>query len=179
MSEPGERMPPPAAGAPLPVPPPANVPPTVPPTAPPAAVPPAAGPSPKVEPPSADVAPGATAALPGAHRGGFQREFTEPVPITATTHTEPDWKAEPEAPPPLPRSAPWALVFGILGLIASFLVGWGFLIGFVGAGLAIAALRRPWESRELAVWALCLSLLSLVYSAGWLWWASTQGPLFG
>ncbi len=41
------------------------------------------------------------------------------------------------------------------------------------------ALRRPWESRALAVWALCLSVVSLVYSAGWLWWASTQGPLFG
>jgi hypothetical protein len=38
--------------------------------------------------------------------------------------------------------------------------------------------RRPWESRSIAVWALCLSALSLVYSAGWLWWASTQGPLF-
>ena len=70
-------------------------------------------------------------------------------------------------------------VFGILGLAVSFLVGWGFLIGLVGAGLAIAALRRPWESRQLAVWALCLSLVSVVYSAGWLWWASTQGPLFG
>ena len=58
-------------------------------------------------------------------------------------------------------------------------MGWGFLIGLVGAGLAIAALRRPWESRQLAVWALCLSLVSVVYSAGWLWWASTQGPLFG
>ena len=31
----------------------------------------------------------------------------------------------------------------------------------------------------IAVWALCLSLLSVLYSAGWLWWASTQGPLFG
>ena len=64
-------------------------------------------------------------------------------------------------------------------LNVSFLVGWGFFIGLVGAGLAIAALRRPWESRPLAVWALCLSTLSVLYSAGWLWWASTQGPLFG
>ena len=67
----------------------------------------------------------------------------------------------------------------VLGLIVSFLVGWGFLIGLVGVGLAIAALRRPWESRPIAAWALCLSILSLVYSGGWLWWASTQGPLFG
>ena len=51
-------------------------------------------------------------------------------------------------------------------------------IAFV-VGLAVIALRRPWESRSIAAWALCLSLLSLLYSAGWLWWASTQGPLFG
>ena len=131
--------------------------------------------------PSADVAPAVSAALPGEHRGGFQREFTEPVPITQTTKTEADWTAAPapRAADALPRSGAWALVFGILGLGVSFLVGWGFLIGLVGAGLAIAALRRPWESRSLAVWALCLSLVSVIYSAGWLWWASTQGPLFG
>lgn len=94
---------------------------------------------------------------------------------------EPEWATAPapSADSALPRSGAWALVFGILGLAVSFLVGWGFLIGLVGAGLAIAALRRPWESRQLAVWALCLSLVSVVYSAGWLWWASTQGPLFG
>lgn len=130
--------------------------------------------------PSPDVAAAATAALPGEHRGGFHREFTEPVPITATTRTEPEWTSESASPPaPLPRSAPWALTFGILGLIVSFLVGWGFLIGLVGVGLSVAALRRPWESRPLAVWALCLSVVSVIYSAGWLWWASTQGPLFG
>lgn len=129
--------------------------------------------------PSPNVADAATAALPGEHRGGFSREFTEPVPITATTHTEVDWSAEASSTAPLPRSAPWALTFGILGLLVSFLVGWGFLIGLVGVGLAIAALRRPWESRPIAVWALCLSAVSVIYSAGWLWWASTQGPLFG
>ncbi len=86
------------------------------------------------------------------------------------------WAPEPAAP--LPRSAPWALTFAVLGLVVALFVGWGFLIGMLAAGLAIAALRRPWESRSLAVWALCLALLSLVYSAGWLWWASTQGPLF-
>lgn len=133
--------------------------------------------APAVEPPSSDVAAADTSALPGEHRGGFQREFTEPIPVTASVHTDVQWAPAPAAP--LPRSAPWALTFAILGLIVSFLVGWGFLIGLVGAGLAIAALRRPWESRPLAAWALCLSLLSVVFSAGWLWWASTQGPLFG
>lgn len=129
-------------------------------------------------------APGSTpdadepATLPGEHRGGFHREMTGPLPI-AEAHTgtvEVQWAP---ASAPLPRSAAWALTFAILGLIVSLLVGWGFLIGLVGVGLAIAALRRPWESRGVAVWALCLSVLSLVYSAGWLWWASTQGPLFG
>jgi len=134
-------------------------------------------PVPIVEPPSPDLAPSTSAGLPGEHRGGFQRAFTEPVAVTSPVHTEVRWAPPPEAP--LPRSAPWALTFAILGLVFSLLVGWGFLVGLVGAALAVVALRRPWESRMVAVWALCLSLLSLVYSAGWLWWASTQGPLFG
>lgn len=85
----------------------------------------------------------------------------------------------PAAPAPLPTTGGWALTFGILGLIVSLFVGWGFLIGLVGAALAITTLRHRWESRSLAGWALALSVLSLIYSAGWLWWASTQGPLFG
>lgn len=131
-----------------------------------------------IQPPSADIAAADTAALPGEHQGGFQRQFTEPVPVTQSVHLEADAA---DGPPPtrLPRSAPWALTFGILGLIVSFLVGWGFLIGLVGMVLAVAALRRPRESRPIAVWAMCLSALSILYSAGWLWWASAQGPLFG
>lgn len=146
--------------------------------------------------PAADV-PGEAPPLPGEHRGGFHRPLTGPVELTTAVHppapgSDPDagdavpvevpvtadvrWAPEPAAP--LPRSAPWALTFAILGLAVSLVVGWGFLIGLLAVGLAIVALRRPWESRGLAVWALCLAILSLVYSAGWLWWASTQGPLF-
>lgn len=136
--------------------------------------------APRVDAPSEDVAEGSSASLPGAHQGGFRREFTEPVPITETTHDEVDWSTTPvTVPPPPTRFAAWALAFGILGLGASFLVGWAFLIGVVGIGTAIVALRRPWEPRGVAVWGLCLSVLSLVYSGVWLWWASTQGPLFG
>lgn len=154
--------------------------PTTPPTPPASSVPATPQtPVPRIEPTSEDVVDAATAVLPGEHRGGFHRELTEPVPITATVRTDDRWQADAAPAAPLPRSAWWALTFGILGLIVSFVVGWGFLIGLVGVGLAIAALRRPWESRSVAVWALCLSALSLVYSVGWLWWASTQGPLFG
>lgn len=135
--------------------------------------------APRIEAPSDDVAAvNADSALPGEHRGGFSRAMTEPVPVAESHTATVDVQWAPVAAP-MPRSAAWALTFAILGLIVSFLVGWGFLIGLVGAGLAIAALRRPWESRGLAVWALCLSVLSLLFSAGWLWWASTQGPLFG
>ncbi|WP_292678377.1 MULTISPECIES: hypothetical protein [unclassified Microbacterium] len=150
--------------------------PAAPPPAQPAALPPAP-PAAHLDAPSDDVVLATSAALPGEHHGGFARELTGPLPITASVHTELDWA--PATASPLPRSAPWALLFGILGLIVSVLVGWGFLIGLVGAGLAVVALRRPWESRQAAVWALCLSVVSLIYSAGWLWWASTQGPLFG
>lgn len=122
-----------------------------------------------------DAAPG-DAALPGAHRGGFSREFTAPTDIIVPQHAEVQWAPQPAAP--LPRSAGWALVFAILGLAVSFIVGWGFLIGLLGVVLSVVALRRPWESRGVAIWAMCLSLLSLLYSAGWLWWAASQGDLF-
>ncbi|MFT4214644.1 MAG: hypothetical protein QM622_07705 [Microbacterium sp.] len=141
---------------------------------------------PPAEPVGEDVELAATAALPGEHRGGFQRELTEPVPVIASVTADeayapvsPDVRWAPPVPAALPRSAGWALTFGILGLVVSLLVGWAFLIGLLGAGLAIVALRRPWEARGVAVWALCLSVLSVIYSVGWLWWASTQGPLFG
>ncbi|WP_336630957.1 MULTISPECIES: hypothetical protein [unclassified Microbacterium] len=146
------------------------------PAAPPAPTSPA---GPRVDVPSEDIAAAETSALPGEHRGGFRREMTEPVPITASVRTDAEWAAPPPATAALPRSAPWALFFGLSALAVSFVVGWGFPIGLVGIGFAIVALRRPWESRQMAVWALCLCLASLVYSAGWLWWASTQGPLFG
>lgn len=84
----------------------------------------------------------------------------------------------PPAPPPPPRSAGWALTFAVLALAVSTLVGWGFLIGILGVILSLLALRRPWESRTMAVWALVLSLVSLLYSAGWLWFAASQGDLF-
>ncbi|WP_036322097.1 hypothetical protein, partial [Microbacterium sp. B24] len=112
------------------------------------------------------------------------------VPVPVGAPVEPDaattgsWTPEPDVrwaptPPVLPRSASWALALAVVALIVSLVVGWGVLIGILAAVLAVVALRRPWESRAVAVWALCLSLLSLAYSAGWLWWASTQGPLFG
>lgn len=136
---------------------------------------------PGVEPPSEDVAPAEEPPpLPGEHRGGFERELTEPVgilePVVVGPEVEVRW-APPE--PVLPRSGGWALLFGILGLVLSLLVGWGFPIGITGVVLAILALRRPWDRRGFALWGLGLSLLSLVYSAGWLLWASSQGPLFG
>lgn len=116
------------------------------------------------------------AALPGTHRGGFAREFTAPTQIVEPVHAAVEWAPAPAAP--LPRAGGWALMFAVLGLAVSFIVGWGFPIGILGVILAIIALRRPWESRPMAVWALCLSTLSLIYSAGWLWWAWSQGDLF-
>ncbi|AZS44813.1 hypothetical protein E1I21_12365 [Microbacterium oleivorans] len=146
----------------------------------------ASGVVPAVEPASDDVAhPPTDSALPGVHRGGFRRELTQPLPIAPplAVHPEPDPAVAPEVqwirrPPALPKSAGWSLLFGTLGLVLACFVGWGFPIGLIGVVLAILALRRPWEKRETAVWGLGLSLASLAYSAGWLWWAASQGALF-
>ncbi|HWT32664.1 MAG TPA: hypothetical protein VN107_02800 [Microbacterium sp.] len=71
------------------------------------------------------------------------------------------------------RLAVWAVVIALLGLAVSFFVGWGFPLGLSAIVVAIVALRRPWESRAVAVWALVLGTLSVVYSAGWLIYAAT------
>ncbi len=72
------------------------------------------------------------------------------------------------------RLASWALGIALVGLAASFFVGWGFPLGLAAIVVATIALRRPWESRSVAVWALALGVLSVVYSAGWLVYAALE-----
>ncbi len=140
---------------------------------------------PRIEPPSADLAEvRAESSLPGAHRGGFERELTAPVDVAATAiGPTPDGQpvAEWYFPEPAPRRpvAGWALAFSLGGLVFSFFVGWAFVLGLIGIVTAIVALRRPIESRAVGVWALVLGTVSLVYSAGWLVYAATRGGLFG
>ncbi len=130
-----------------------------------------------------DLAPTTDAApLPGAHRGGFSRALTGPVsvmfesaPIEAGTEDGIDYTpAEWVEPPPRVRFAPMALTFAIAGLLVSLLVGWGFLLGLIAIGAGAVALRRR-ESRGMAIWAISLAGLSILYSAGWLLFAASQG----
>ncbi|QAY59004.1 hypothetical protein ET475_02675 [Microbacterium protaetiae] len=123
------------------------------------------------------------AALPGAHKGGFQRLPTAPVNLPATD------VGPSEDLPPLPDAewvAPvrvrhgmsgWALGLAVMALGASFFVGWTFPLGLAAAIVSIVALRRPWDSRVVAGWALALSILSVLYSAGWLLWLAHQQHL--
>ena len=84
--------------------------------------------------------------------------------------------AEPvEVHPPVAeraRLASWALGLALAGLAVSFFVGWGFPLGVTAIVVSIIALRRPWEKRAVAVWALAPAALSVVYSAGWLVYAA-------
>ena len=82
-----------------------------------------------------------------------------------------------EAPPR--GLAGWALASSVVGLIVSLFVGWGFPIGLVGVVTAILALRRPLESRAVAVWALVVGVVSILYSAGWLLFAAAQASIIG
>ena len=143
-----------------------------------------------VEPPSPDVALADEASpLPGAHRGGFQRLPTAPVAVTQETAPAEPGTADaeepvlqwlmPDSPAPHRGLAGWALAFSIGGLVASIFVGWGFPIGIVGVVSAMLALRRPLESRAMAVWALVLGIVSLLFSAGWLLYAATRANMFG
>ncbi|MDL9979081.1 hypothetical protein [Microbacterium candidum] len=145
------------------------------------------GPASGVAPPASDLAPTMDAAsLPGAHRGGFSRELTGPVGVTiqsapiepgtedALDYTPAEWAQ----PSPRVRFAAWALGFAIVGLLVSFLVGWGFLLGIVGIIAGVVSLRRD-EARAMAIWAIVLAAVSILYSAGWLVFAATQGAFAG
>jgi hypothetical protein len=181
-----ERMPRPADPAPTPQIPPTPQTPQTPPI--PAPAPPTP-PTPAVEPPSPDVALADEASpLPGAHRGGFLRLPTAPVDVTSqSAPTEPgtderavtaQWLMPPTDPPHRGLAA-WALASSIAGLVVSLFVGWGFPIGIVGVVTAILALRRPLESRAVAIWALVLGAVSILYSAGWLFYAAAQASIIG
>jgi hypothetical protein len=123
--------------------------------------------------------------LPGTHRGGFQRLPTAPVAVTVeTAPSEPggdfspddtSWQATDSA---FHRGlAGWALAFAVVGLLVSLFVGWGFPIGLVAVVCAIIALRRPLENRAIAVWAIALGGLSILYSAGWLLYTAMRANL--
>lgn len=135
-----------------------------------------------VEPASPDVAPvEAESALPGRHRGGFERWPTAPIGVPPIS-TAPDLDAPLQWAPIEPAGpsrgmAAWALGFAIVALVVAMFVGWGFPIGLVAIVTAIIALRRPLESRAMAVWALVLGAVSLGYSAGWLIFAATRTDL--
>ena len=75
--------------------------------------------------------------------------------------------------------AGWALAFAVVGLAVSLFVGWGFPIGIVAVVSAILALRRPLESRGVAVWAIAIGTVSIIYSAGWLLYAAWRANLLG
>ncbi len=144
---------------------------------------------PLVEPASPDVdIVAASPLLPGSHRGGFFRLPTAPVAVTVqSAPTEPDGDLTPASAQWLAADEPqihkglagWALAFAIIGLVVSLFVGWGFPIGLVAVISAVLALRRPLESRAVAVWAIVIGAVSILYSAGWLAYAALRANLFG
>ncbi|MBW9094198.1 hypothetical protein JNB62_10930 [Microbacterium jejuense] len=145
--------------------------------------------APKVEPASPDIdVVAATSILPGEHRGGFFRLPTAPVAVTTQsapgependlTPASAQWLASDE--PQIHKGlAGWALAFAIIGLVVSLFVGWGFPIGLVAVVSAVFALRRPLESRAVAVWALVIGAVSILYSAGWLLYAAMRANIIG
>lgn len=143
----------------------------------------AAAPDVTVSGPSPDVAPvGEASRLPGEHRGGFSRLPTAPVEVPLGGRDPQDPQDDAWAPTPAPPArgmAAWALACAIIGLALSFVVGWGFPIGIIGIVTGIVALRRPLESTQASIWAISLGSLSVLYSAGWLWYAAVQAGLIG
>ncbi len=73
-----------------------------------------------------------------------------------------------------PRLAAIALGLAVVALVSSFFFGWGIPVALAAVVVAVLALRRPAESRPVAMWALLLGLLASVFSIGWLIWLSMQ-----
>lgn len=67
-----------------------------------------------------------------------------------------------------------AVSFGIAAVAGSFVVGWLFPLGFVAIVMGILSVRRESESTVLGGWGIALGILSLIYSAGWLWYLATR-----
>lgn len=140
---------------------------------------------PVVEAASAEVAAAPAAPrLPGAV--GYGRLPTAPVVTSASeaAETEEDgegWEPVERLAPAAHHSslAPWALGLAIASLIASLLVGWMLPLGLIAIVVGIVSLRRPAESRSLAVWSIALALVSVAYSVGWLLWAGSQLGVIG
>lgn len=145
--------------------------------------------APQIEPASPDIeVVAASSILPGEHRGGFFRLPTAPVAVTTQsapgependlTPASAQWLASDE-PPIHTGLAGWALAFAIIGLVVSLFVGWGFPIGLVAVISAVFALRRPLENRSVAIWAIVIGAVSMLYSAGWLLYAAMRAHLIG
>lgn len=127
--------------------------------------------------------PEGTAAVPGASKGYGQLP-TGPVTLGQTA-TGPDaddysvaeWEPSRGAaaePADDARLAPWALFAAIVALATSMFVGWGIPVALVSVMAAVMSLRRPVESRSIAIWALVLGICATLFSAGWLLWATAQ-----
>ena len=80
----------------------------------------------------------------------------------------------PPVPVAPPSVAPWALAVAIAALIASLFAGVLLPLGVVAIVMSIISLRRAHDSRRIAIWALALAALSVVFSGGWLIWALPQ-----
>ncbi|QEW00794.1 hypothetical protein F6J84_12240 [Microbacterium caowuchunii] len=136
---------------------------------------------PHLEPASSDVAaPTPEASLPGAHRGGFTRPPTAPIGITIEQIEFVPVTGAVATPPPLRPAnfAATALGFAIVALIASMVVGVAFPIGVTAIVLGALSMRRAFESRAVARWAIVLGVVSVLYSAGWLLWAAYRSGWF-
>lgn len=148
------------------------------------------GDQPKVEEPSAEIErPAGATRMPGAPRDNYTKMPTGPVGVEPVVASGPPDTTGTPAVQWAPddgtrvedntRLAPWALLAAIVALCASWFVGWGIPLAIVAVVAAIMSLRRPVESRAIALWALTLGLAATIYSLGWLIWAGMQFEQLG
>lgn len=72
---------------------------------------------------------------------------------------------------PMPQTstrAVWALVTGIIGLVISIFVGWGFPFSIAAIVLGLISRRRETAGRGFALTGIITGFIGLALSAGWL-----------
>lgn len=126
-------------------------------------------------PPVPEQTPGAPAFASPASDPLDRTDDTTALSAVTPAHSGPDtavigWVSRPTR---RHRVAGWALGLAIIALVASLFGAWGLPVGIAAVVVALRAVRGR-AARAVAVWALALAVLSVLYGAGWLIWMLGQ-----
>lgn len=75
-----------------------------------------------------------------------------------------------DSDPPAVPIAGFTFIASFLAMVISCFVAWALPLALIVLVMAVIAVRRPFENRSFAWWALVMSALAVIYSTVWLVW---------